>query len=125
MNKKTFLFIAIFFFTNNILAQKYFKIEGTKRIFTFYYKNQNCQINDSTSISYYVKGNYFYIKVKKDNISAMPYIKYNILKKKDKTKITSIGRGGERARIRFIDVNHMKAETVSADSKFIEEIIRQ
>jgi hypothetical protein len=125
MSKKIFIIIiSIFLFVKNTNAQKFFKIEGTKRILTYYNKKRSTQINDSTTVYYYIKNNIFYISVKCLNEPSRPYIKYRILKKIDKVKIKSIGRGSnEIVRERIIDVILLKAESISIDSKFIEKLL--
>ena len=126
MIKKVFILAIILLIGKNIFAQQYFKIEGTKRIFTFYGKKSSDQINDSTTVFYYVKNKNFYIAVKSLNVSLRPYVKYYILNKKEKSKVKSIGKGSnEVTRVRFIDVNLIRAEKISANSQFIEEIIKR
>lgn len=125
MKKKLFLLSTIFIIGKSIFAQKYFKIQGTKKVFTFYGKKASNKINDSTVVFYYSKDNIFYIAIKSLNSTLRPYVPYDILKKKEKTKVTSLGRGSDEiTRIRFIYVNLIRAKKANADSQFIEEIIR-
>lgn len=125
MIKKTFIFAIIFLIANNIFAQTYFKIEGTKRIFTFYGKKQSTQINDSITVFYFVKNSNFYLAVKPKKEILGRYIKYDILNKKEKAKIKSIQRGiNEIERVRFICVNLIKTEDVGTDSKLIEKLLK-
>ena len=125
MIKTIFFLLFLLVLEKNTFAQKYFKIEGTKRIFTYYEKKRNTKINDSTCFFYYLKNNNFYIAVKTSNTSLRPYVKYNIMKKKEKSKISSIGRGSsEITRVRIIDVSLVKAEKKNVDSQIIEEILK-
>ena len=123
MSKKIFIIIiSILLFGENTVAQKFFKIEGTKRILTYYGKKRSMQLNDSITVNYYIKNNIFYIAAKSLNEQLRPYIKYCILEKRDKVKIKSIGRGSnEIVRIRFIEIGLLRAENISIDSKFIEK----
>ena len=124
MIKNTFFLIVILFFQNNASSQKYFRIEGTKQIFTFYGKKRSLQINDSISVLYYVRNNNFYIAAKKINASVRPYVKYCILNKTDKIRIKAMGRGSnEIKRVKFIGVRLMKVEKTSTESKFIEQTL--
>lgn len=126
MIKKVFILAIILLIGKNIFAQQYFKIEGTKRIFTFYGKKSSDQINDSITMFYYVKNKNFYLAVKSLNTSLSPYVKYCILNKKEKSKVKSIGKGSnEVTRVRFIEVNLIRAEKISVNSQFIEEIIKR
>ena len=125
MIKKLFFLIAIFFSVNTSFAQKYFQIEGIKRIFTYYGKKQNVQINDTTNVFYYIKGNMFYIQAKVADKLPAQYVRYIILNKKCKRKITSIGRGDNTAtKVRVISVNLMKAEKLNSNSQFIEQLLK-
>lgn len=125
MIKRMFVVAIIILPGENTFAQKYFRIEGTKKIFMSYnnYKVSN-EISDSVTISFYVEKGFFYLGVKLMNAPLKPYIKYNISNEIDKVKVKSIARGGGIAGTKVIDVSIIKAEEVSADSQFIEEILK-
>lgn len=126
MSKQIFVFVIIMLIGKNTFAQKYYKIEGTKRIFTYYgNKRSSIQINDSTTGFYYVKGGFFYISLRVGKVSK-PYVKYLILNKKDKTKVTPLGRGNSAiARARFIQVSILKAESANNDSLLVEDLLNR
>ena len=126
MIKKIFSLLILFFFAKDICPQKYFKIEGTKRIFTYYGKKRSSQISDTTTLFFYVKNNNFYLASKTLTHSISPYVKYNILPRKEKAKVKSVGRGTNNVvRVSFIYINIIKAEKITGDSEFIEEIIKR